>query len=196
MEHFYTLIVTYKYLVLFPLAVLEGPILAVFAGFLIKFNYLDLIPTYVVLVLGNILPDIFYYGIGRCGEKSIYIQKMINRFSFIKNNLNLVKKLWKEHFRKTVFFSKLAYGLSTPFLISAGLVKIPFLKFISHTILIDLFDIALFVYLGIIFGETYNMVSGYVDYFAILIAVLFVLFIIIFRYISKQAAKEVVKLEE
>ena len=195
MEHFYGLITTYKYLFLFPLAVLEGPIVAVFTGFLIKFNQLDLIPTYIVLVLGNVIPDLFYYGVGRWGEKSIYIQKFIKKFSFIKNNFKLIKKLWKEHFKKTVFLSKLAYGLSTPFLISAGLVKVPFPKFISHTIIIDLFDIALFIFLGFVFGKTYNMVSNYIDYFAIIVAFLFVSFIIVFRYVSLKAAKEIVKLE-
>ena len=114
MEHFYNIIVTYKYVILFPIAVLEGPIVAVFAGFLIKFDQLAIIPTYIVLVLGNVIPDLFYYGIGRLGQKNIYIQKIIRKFTFIKKNFKLLEKLWTEHFRKTIFLSKLAYGLSSP----------------------------------------------------------------------------------
>ncbi len=196
MEHFYALVITYKYIILFPLAVLEGPLIAVFAGFLIKFNQLALIPTYIILVLGNVLPDLFFYWLGRFGQKNIYVQKIIQRFSFIKNNFKLIEKLWNEHFRKTIFLSKFAYGLSSPFLISAGLVKVPFLKFISHTVAIDLFDITLFIFLGIAFGKTYGLVSNYIDYLAILVALLFTLFIIIFRYISKRAAEEIITLED
>ncbi len=196
MEYFYALIATYKYLILFPVAVLEGPIVAVLAGVLIKFGQISLLPAYIILVLGNVIPDIAYYGMGRFGQKNFYTQKYINKFSFIRNNFKLIEKLWNEHFRKTVFLSKLAYGLSTPFLISAGLVKVPFSKFISHTIIIDLFDIALFIFLGIVFGKTYNMVSNYIDYFAIIIALLFILFIVVFRHISKQAADEIVKLKD
>ncbi len=195
MEHFYKLIITYKYLILFPIAVLEGPIVAVFAGFLVKFNQLALVPTYIVLLLGNILPDAFYYGVGHWGGRNVYTQKFIEKFSFIKNNFKFIEKLWREHFKKTLFLSKLAYGLSTPFLISAGLVKIPFLKFISHAIIIDLLDIAFFIFLGITFGKTYNVVASQLDYFAIIVALLFTLFIVIFRYISKRATDEIIKLK-
>lgn len=196
MDSIYSLVLTYKYLILFPLAVLEGPLLAMLGGFLIKAGYLSLIPTYIILVLGNVIPDTVYYGIGRFGHKKNFIEKYGAKFSFVRNHFPLMEKLWATHFRKTIFLSKLAYGLSTPFLISAGLVKIPFKKFISYTASIDLFDIAIFIALGFIFGQAYEKVSSYINDAGILVAILFLLFILLFRFITKRASVELTKLKD
>ncbi len=196
MEHLYTFIETYKYLALFIVAVLEGPMVAVFAGFLVITKEFSLLPTYIILVLGNVLPDLTYYLIGYFGHRNSHIKKLIHHFAFIHEHYQLVTKLWNTHFRKTVFFSKLAYGLSTPFLISAGLVRIPLFKFISHTIVIDLVVIAILVALGSFLGQAYTVVSGYLFYFGLLMAVAFVLFLIGFRYLSKRAAEKLITLEE
>jgi membrane protein DedA with SNARE-associated domain len=186
----------FTYPTLFLLAIPEGPLLAVFAGFLVRNGQLLVLPAYIALVLGNVIPDIFCYLLGRFGSKKNFLEKYGQKFSFIGKHFPLVEKLWSEHYRKTIILSKLAYGLSTPFLISAGLIKIPFKKFISHTIVIDLTVIAIFIGLGYMFGEAYVRIAQYIDYAGMLIACFFVAFIFAYRYITKRASATLIKMQD
>lgn len=189
-------LLAFKYPILFLLAIPEGPLLAVFAGFLLRHGQLLFFPAYVALVMGNVVPDIFSYLLGRFGSKKNFLERYGQKFAFIRNHFPLVKKLWDQHYKKTIVLSKLAYGLSTPFLISAGLMKIPFKKFISHTIAIDLFMIATFLALGYLFGEAYAVIARYIDYGGIIVALLFLAFIFGYRYVTKRASAELVTLED
>ena len=54
-----------------------------------------------------------------------------------------------------MFFSKLAYGLSTPFLISAGYIKLDFKKFIFWALPVTLSQYAILMALGYFFGASY-----------------------------------------
>lgn len=187
---------TITYPLLFLLSIPEGPLLGVFAGFLIRHSALLLLPTYGVLLLGNVVPDLVCYGLGHYGSKKSFVEKYGKRFAFVQKHFPLMERLWKEHFKKTIILSKLAYALSTPFLVSAGLFRVPFKKYISHTIVIDLFAIAAFLALGYIFGEAYALIAQYIDYAGMLIAALFLCFILVYRFIAKRARDELVNLEE
>ena len=57
-----------------------------------------------------------------------------------------------------------------------------------YTISIDLFDIALFIGLGFVFGKAYEKIATYVDYAGISITLFFILFVFGFRYVSKRAS--------
>lgn len=189
-------VLAFKYPALFLLAIPEGPLLSVFAGFLVRQGQLLFIPAYIALVLGNVIPDIFCYMLGRFGSKKNFLEKYGHRFSFIGRHFPLVEKLWTEHYEKTIVLSKLAYGLSTPFLISAGLVKIPFKKFISHTVIVDLCVIAIIMSLGYVFGEAYSVIAQYIDYAGMLIAALFIAFIFGYRYVTKRASERLIQMKD
>ena len=58
------LLFKFRYLILFPIAFLEGPAVAVIAGFMVAIGTMSFIPVYIILVLANIVGDIVYYSIG------------------------------------------------------------------------------------------------------------------------------------
>ncbi|NQV88325.1 MAG: DedA family protein [Parcubacteria group bacterium] len=195
MDQISLIILKYKYLALFPLAAFEGPIIALVVGFFVYLGYLAFIPAYCVLILGDLVPDVIYYYIGRFGHKQKFIEKYGSRFDVISDNFELVEKLWQNHGWKTMFFSKLAYGLSTPFLISAGLVRMPFKRFISYTIPVTLFQYGIIMVLGYYLGSSYIVASKYIEYGAFVIAGLVVVFVLVYIHLSKYARKKLVKME-
>lgn len=190
------LLMEYKYLLLFPLAVIEGPLVALVAGFLVSIGYMSAIPAYIVMLFGDLIPDSIYYYIGRYGNKFNLIEKYGHRFKLISSNFPLLEKLWKTHPKKMMFFGKLAYGLSIPFLISAGLVKMAFGKFLQYTIPVTLFQYGVIMLVGYYMGYAYTSAKGYVTDAYITIAILVILLIVGNIFLSKFAKREIEELEK
>lgn len=189
MEYLILLLTKYGYFILFPLAAIEGPIVSLIVGFLIYLGYLKFLPSYAILLLGDLIPDTVYYYIGRFGNRRKIMEKYGSR-------LNLIEKLWREHGKKTMFFSKLAYGLSGLFLISAGLVKMPFRKFISYAFPVTLFQYGVIMMIGYFLGHSYQIAERYIQYAYVIVAAILILFIISYILITKYARKRIKEMEQ
>jgi len=194
------LLLQYKYWIVVPLAFFEGPVTSLIAGFMVRLGYLYLIPILILFVVGDIVPDIVYYFIGRYGNRTKIIKRYMSTSNFLSRNLSVVEKLWSDHGKKTMFFTKIAYGLSTPFLISAGLVKMPFKKFIKYELPISVIQYIVLIGIGYLLGTSFELVSTYVrgiEYITIsLTAVMIIIFILVSRYARDWAVKMEVKEEE
>jgi len=189
MENLVSLLANYGYFILFPLAAFEGPFVSLAVGFLMYLGYFQFLPALAVLVLGDIVPDIIYYYIGRFGNG----KKLIEKYGA---HLNLIEKLWREHGKKTMFFSKIAYGLSTPLLISAGLVKMPLRRFISYTVPISITLYTVIIIIGYYLGSSYQLAAKYINYAEIIIAIFFVIFVAVYVFSAKYARRQIEKMEK
>ena len=191
-----SLILTYRYFILFPLACFEGPILALVVGFLIHLGYFSVIPAFLLMCAGDFLPDIFYYYIGHFGNQKNFLEKYGARFKIIKNNFPTIQKLWFDHSYKMMFFSKLAYGLSTPLLISAGLAKMPFRKFVYQALLVTIFQYSIILTLGYYLGYSYTYATEYIKLTGLILAIALIVFIYVYIRIQKYAKREIENLEK
>ena len=189
MEQLVLLLTKYGYFILFPLAAIEGPIVSLVVGFLIYLGYFQFLPAYALLLLGDLIPDTVYYYIGRFGNKRKIMEKYGSR-------LNLIEKLWREHGKKTMFLSKLAYSLSIPFLISAGLVKMPFRKFISYAFPVTLFQYGVIMAIGYFLGHSYQLAERYIQYAYIIVAAILIVFIIGYILVVKYARRQIKEMEQ
>src|SRR3989344_3685438 len=119
-EQIITLLTTYGYFLLFPIMVVEGPIITVIVGFLSSLGLLNVFITYVVVVIGDLAGDSIAYAVGRWGGI-----KLITRWGhYVGLNIGRIEKFqdyFYTHAAKTIIWGKLAYGLEVPFLIGAGL---------------------------------------------------------------------------
>lgn len=195
MEYLILLLTKYGYIILFPLAMAEGPFIALIVGFFIYLGYFQFFPAYAILILGDLIPDTVYYYVGLLGNRKKLIEKYGSRYNYIFSNFKLIEKLWYEHGKKTMFLSKLSYGLSIPFLISAGIVKVPYKKFILYALPVTLFQYATIMTIGYLLGHSYRLAEQYVQYTYIVVAVVSVLFIVGYIYISKYAREQIKKIE-
>ena len=68
MNNIINLLLHYKYLILLPLSVIEGPIITVIAGFFATMGIFNPYLVYTIAVVGDIFGDTLAYGIGRWGS--------------------------------------------------------------------------------------------------------------------------------
>ncbi len=149
------LIIEYRYWILFPLAAFEGPVTGFIVGTLVALGYFNVIAAYSILLLGDIIPDVTYYFVGRFGEKKSFVKNILSKIGVAEEHFSIIRNLWLNHTGKTMFFSKLAYGLSTPFLISAGFIKLDFKKFMAYALPVTVAQYAILMAFGYYFGASY-----------------------------------------
>jgi len=81
------LLIAYKYAIIFPVAVIEGPAISIIAGYLGQSGYLNVFFVYVLIVLGDMFGDTIYYAIGRFG--GLYFIKRWNHILNYTTRKNL-----------------------------------------------------------------------------------------------------------
>jgi len=189
------LISTYRYAFLFPLACFEGPLVAIIVGFFIHLGYLDILPSYLLLIAGDFFPDTIYYYIGRYSNKSKIIKKYISKSNFLSKNFDQIKTIWHTHTLKTMFFAKLAYGLSIPLLISSGNAKLPYKKFVFNVIIVSIFQYGIFLLIGYYFGRSSGLMAKYIKFAGIIIGFIGIIIIVAYIFIKKYAKKQIIKME-
>lgn len=189
------LLIKYKYLILFPLTCIEGPIIALVVGFLIYLGYISFLPAFLILILGDFIPDSIFYYIGRFGNQTRIIEKYDTRSKFISRNLSTLDNFWKNHPIKMMLFSKLAYGLSIPLLITAGFSRMLYFKFAKYAVIITIFNYGTIVAIGFALGGSYTNASGYIKYFEILLAVVVIIIGIGYFLLQRYARSKIINLK-
>ncbi len=189
------ILIKYKYLILFPIAAVEGLVVSLAAGYLVYTGVLHIVPTYLILILGDFIPDTIYYCIGRLGNHADIIERYGGKFKFIKGGLDTVAHLWRTHPRKLMIFAKVTYGISIPFLLSAGICKVPYKKFITYTLPVSLFQCGVVLGLGYFLGKSYELAVGYIHYSYLIVSIIFLIifvgYIYFIKYYSKKQFKKI-----
>jgi membrane-associated protein len=193
------LLIEYRYWILFPLACFEGPLVSIAVGFAVGAGYFNPFIAYGILVLGDLIPDTGYYFVGRWGHRASFIKKYASKVGITEERFAIIERLWKKHPGKTMWTSKLAYGLSTPFLISSGLVDMPLQKFIYYALPITLIQYALLMTLGYFFGNSYTRIAGAFSGLETIIAAIVIgggLYYLLTRFMREQLLQEEKEEEE
>ncbi len=173
------LLMTYKYLIIFPLGIVEGPILTVVAGFLVTLKILNPFIVYVIVVLADVVGDSIAYSFGYFGKIFLPYLKITDE------KLEKAKIFFNENHKKAIIASKIVYGFGTTGLIAAGMLRISYKKFFTTCISISLVQSFILLTIGILFGQAYEIIGKYFDYYAAIasvIALAVLLFIIIKKY--------------
>lgn len=183
-----TLLLTYKYFILLPLAIVEGPIITVVAGFLVSTGLLSIVPVYLIVLLGDVIGDTIAYSIGRFGGSTL-IHRYGHRIGLTPEKLEQTKEYFKNNHGKALLFSKIFHGVGVAGLIAAGSLQIPYLRYIRICFFISALQSAIFLLIGVLFGGAYIQIQKYFDYFAatISVIVLLVTFFIIFFHIKSRS---------
>ena len=187
MEHIIYLLSQYKYLILFPLAIVEGPIIAVIAGFLCTNKFLNPFIVFPVIVAGDIIGDSLCYMLGRFGVPG-FLKGIVKRFGFKPENMDLVRSYFDANPAKTISLSKITLGIGVAGIYLAGNAKIPYRKFIRVCLLTSALQYIVYLSVGLLFGSAYKQISHYLDFVTALIIVTG-LTILIFIFIKSKRRK-------
>ena len=147
-------IAAYRYLILFPLVVIEGPIVSIIAGFLASLGQLNLLICYPLIVVGDLVGDLFMYTQGRWGGKPA-VEKWGRRFGVKPGLIERVERHFTEHPGKTLIIGKLTQFIGGPILIAAGMAQMPLLDFLWFNLIATLPKSLVLLLIGFYFGAAY-----------------------------------------
>lgn len=184
------LLTAHKYLFLFPVAVVEGPIITVIAGFLSSLGIFNIFIAYAVVVVGDIVGDIFHYALGYYGGQR-FVKRWGRFLGITSERVEQLEKHFEKHTGKTLIIGKLAQVVGAVVLVAAGIARVPFRKFVWYNFIATLPKSLILLLIGYYSGESYVKISSYLDYTAIGTVVAAVIFIVIYfmmRRLSKKYA--------
>ena len=187
MEHAFELLITYKYFILFPLAIVEGPLITVIAGFLCSIGLLNPFIAYFIIIVADIIGDSLFYALGRWG-RSAFLERVSRWLGLTPRRLVRIKTYMGANSFKTLALSKVILGIGVAGLYLAGRSKIAYTRFFSVCALTSLVQCGAYLLIGWFFGAFYQKISQYLDYFAslaIVIGLAFFLFFVIKSKINK-----------
>ncbi len=182
-----SLLTHYKYLILFPLAIVEGPILAVIAGFLCTSGFLNPFYVFPVIVFGDLTGDSICYSMGRWGIPK-FIRKIAWWLGLSPRRVNQARIYFNANPIRTVFLSKISLGIGVAGIYLAGNARILYGKFIKICLITSLIQYVFYLGAGIIFSNAYVQISHYINNIAsifIIAALGVILFISIRSMLNK-----------
>lgn len=170
----------YRYLLLVPFAIVEGPILSIYCGFLLHEGTLTLLPTYIALMAGDLIGDAGWYGVGHYfGHR--FIRRFGDFFNVHEGDVKKVTDIFHRHKDTILLASKLTtgFGFALATLITAGMVKIPFRRFLMLNFIGQFIWTAVLLAAGYFFGNLYSQIQGVFGKMSLVagfIAIIFALF--------------------
>ena len=168
------------YAVIILVGYVEGPILALLCGVLYRLGYFHIIPVYVALMVGDLIGDCFWYWVGyRFGHR--FVKRFGKYVSVDEERIETVTEIFHEHKDLILITSKLTMGLGFALvtLITAGLVRIPFKRYITLNAVGQLAWTGILLMIGYEFGHLYASFSNIfarVSFIALFVIVVFALY--------------------
>jgi len=186
LEEIIQLLILYKYYLLFPLSILEGPIVTVLGGFLVTKGIFNFGVAYIILVLGDIIGDLIYYAIGRWGGKP-FIHKWGKFFGLNESTVIKTEDHFKNHSIKTLLFGKTQL-IGSVILAAAGMTKMPLFKFIGVNLLASMIKTLGIMLIGYYFGHAYNSIDKYFGVYG-KISLVIIIGVLIYLFLKKKKKK-------
>ena len=163
-----SLLSIYRYAIITPLAVIQGPLVALVAGFVIRFGPLLFVPTYFALMIGDLIGDIIYYWLGyRYGDR--FTRRFGKYIGVTEKNVAVVKKMFEQHHLRILVVSKLTtgFGFAPLVLFTAGMSRVSFSKYMTINVLGQFVWTAILVAVGYFLGNFYVTANNFLEEIAV-----------------------------
>lgn len=166
-------------------AIFEGPIVTVMLGSIVKLGYLNITPVLIAVMLGDVIGDITLYSLGyKYGDKAI--QKVQEKIDIKDYHVEKVKKIFHKNKYLILFTSKITNGVgfSAVVLLTAGIVRIPFVYYMIANIVGQFIWSGVLLFLGYHFVGIYHQIdsaTGKATYLIIGIIVIVAIYLFMHR---------------
>ncbi len=121
-------LIAYGSILILPLAVIEGPLVSIAAGFLSASGYFDWIWALWLLICGDLIGDLLYYWIGRTGKTPMV--GLLRRLGMRSSVTPEMQRHLTEHSTKMLFIGKWTQSIGIVVLIGSGMLRLPLTRFI------------------------------------------------------------------
>jgi membrane-associated protein len=187
-------LIAYKYFLIIPLTIVEGPIVMVLCGFLLRLGTFDFFPLYAALTFADLIGDVIWYCVGRFWGRP-FIKRFGKFFSLTEKTLEKATELFHKHHNKILFISKITmgFGFALVTLVTAGITKVPFKKYLVFNVSGQLIWTGVLLGVGYLFGNLYTTINkGFRE--VALVAFIIIAIIIVYgfgKYISKKVGEKI-----
>ena len=161
--HLLVLFEYYKYILIFPVAVVEGPIISVISGFLVYLGFLNGFAIYIILVLGDVVGDSLHYFVGRYAGSMGWVKKLARFFGYNESSEKFLEEHFDKHMAKTFLFAKVSHGLGGAVQVAAGIAKVDYLQFVLWNFLGTLAKSFILMFIGFYAGSSYIKINSYLS---------------------------------
>ena len=150
-------LLAFRYPIAYPLAIVEGPVVMMLCGLLVRVGFFSFWPIYFILMAGDLTGDVLWYLVGRHGARS-FVDNYGHFFSITEENVEKTEQFFQDNQTKILFISKITmgFGFALATLIAAGAAKVPFKKYFAINFL------GQFIWTGILMGVGYFLGNLYV----------------------------------
>ena len=147
-------ILQYRYWILIPLSLIEGPVVAFVAGTLAALGYFNMYFLAALFFVRDVGLDGVYYAIGHFGAKTAFVQRMLAKIGITPDHLEQVRIIWEKKPFWTMFIGKLSYGIASAFIVVAGTVKMPLSKFFKYGSIVAVLQYGTLLFAGYYLGAS------------------------------------------
>lgn len=153
---------SHPYLLLFPLAVVEGPVVAMVAGLLVFAGALPWYAAYALIVAADLVGDNVHFAVGRLGRHPRFGRRLAS-LGLTEERLAYLACLLKRREGRVLVGAKLTHFAGSPVLVAAGLGAVPYGRFLGWNLLATLPKSAFFMALGYFSGGQISNFARYLD---------------------------------
>ncbi|MFH1129115.1 MAG: DedA family protein [Patescibacteria group bacterium] len=153
------LLYEHRYIFAFLGALFEGTFIMILSGVLLRFGYFNFFDLIVVLIVGYFLNGLLWFVLGRIAGHTI-VDKWIKHFKTGKRFADKIEGYFKEHSYRTIFLTRITYGISMFSFMIAGSLKMNWKKFITISLLATVGWVLLVGGIGYGFGASIQSLSS------------------------------------
>lgn len=158
-------------LLLFPLAVIEGPIITVIAGWLARLGHLSIGWALLVLIAADLAGDSFLYALGRFGPE-VLPPKWRTAFGLNSKRIAQVAGHFSKHGGRTLVAAKLTHTFGFIVLVAAGVSRMSLPAFLFFNLVGTIPKTLFFLLIGYEVGEAQVAIDNWIGRVSLGIAVL------------------------
>ena len=162
-SHILTILEHYKYLVIFPIAVIEGPIIIVVSGFLAYLGILNIYVAFFLLVIADTVGDSLYYLIGKYWRRALWIKKIGKFLGYNEKSEEFLENHFQKHKVKTFLIAKFSHGVGSSVQVASGIARVNYFEFVLLNLLGTIPKTLILMTIGYYAGDSYIKIDGYLD---------------------------------
>ncbi len=177
------LVQTHGLAIIAPLALIEGPVISVIAGYLARLSLIGLPQVFACLVLADLVGDALMYLVGRRAGTA-GVAPWLGSLGLSRKRMVLLRQKFRVHGDKLIVLGKLTHSAGFAVLVAAGMARMPFGRFLALNLLATLPKTGFFLALGWVFGAINSNVEDWLIGLSALVIGALILFaaITIYRY--------------
>jgi membrane protein DedA with SNARE-associated domain len=183
----------YGYGALLPIAVFEGPAMAMIAGALVATGQMNPWVAGPLLIGADLVGDAAYYGLGRFGHAPL-LRQISKRLKFTEERLRPLEQRFRDNDWKLIILGK-TQALGSIILYFAGASRMPFLRYMALNLAGTVPKVVLFGLAGYLLARGILHSTKYVDYVTVTLFgatfLLLVIYMLASRYLLKGAVQDV-----